>query len=39
VSIGSSKLNVVFADGVFRTVTSFSGAAPVQGSWRELPAS
>lgn len=39
VAIGSSKLNVEYADGMFRSVTSFSGAAPVQGSWRELPAS
>ncbi len=39
VSAGSSKLNVVFADGVFPSITSFTAAAPVQGSWRELPAS
>jgi type II secretory pathway pseudopilin PulG len=38
-SAGSNKLNVVFADGVFQSITSFTAAAPVQGSWRELPAS
>ncbi|HYH59816.1 MAG TPA: hypothetical protein VD790_11465 [Thermoleophilaceae bacterium] len=38
-SAGSSKLNVVYAEGVFGSLTAFSGAAPVQGSWRELPAS
>ena len=39
VSVGSSGQNVVYADTVFPAITTFSGAAPVQGSWRELPAS
>ena len=39
VQVGSSGDNVVFADGIFPLITSFGGAAPVQGSWRELPAS
>ena len=39
VKVGSSGDNVVFADGVFPLISSFGGAAPVQGSWRELPAS
>ena len=38
-TVGSSGDNVVFDDGVFPLLTSFGGAAPVQGSWRELPAS
>jgi hypothetical protein len=39
VTIGSSGGNVVYADTIWPNLTSFSGAAPVQGSWRELPAS
>ena len=39
VEIGSSGDNVVYAETIWPRVTSFSGAAPVQGSWRELPAS
>jgi hypothetical protein len=39
VKVGSSGDNVVFADGVFPLISSFGGAAPVQGSWRELPPS
>jgi type II secretory pathway pseudopilin PulG len=39
VTVGSSGNNVVYADAIFPRITSFSGAAPVQGSWRELPAS
>jgi hypothetical protein len=36
---GSSGKNIIFADGMFGSITTFSAAAPVQGSWRELPAS
>lgn len=39
VEVGSSGDNMIFADGVFPSLTTFGGAAPVQGSWRELPAS
>ncbi len=39
VTLGSSGENLVYADTVWPNLTSFSGAAPVQGSWRELPAS
>ena len=39
VDAGSSGKNVVYDDGIFPLITTFSGAAPVQGSWRELPAS
>jgi type II secretory pathway pseudopilin PulG len=39
VTVGSSGSNVVYADAIFPRITSFSSAAPVQGSWRELPAS
>ena len=39
VDAGSSGKNFVYDDGVFPLVTTFSAAAPVQGSWRELPAS
>jgi hypothetical protein len=39
VRVGSSGNNVVYADGIYPSITSFGGAAPVQGSWRELPAS
>jgi len=36
---GSSGKNVVYDDGIFPLVTTFGSAVPVQGSWRELPAS
>ena len=39
VRAGSSGPNVVYNDGIFPNITTFSGAAPVQGTWRELPAS
>lgn len=39
VEIGSSGDNLDYADTIWPRVTSFTGAAPVQGSWRELPAS
>ena len=39
VTVGSSGNNVVYADAIFPRISSFSSAAPVQGSWRELPAS
>jgi type II secretory pathway pseudopilin PulG len=39
VTFGSSGVNVFYADTIWPNLTSFSGAAPVQGSWRELPAS
>jgi type II secretory pathway pseudopilin PulG len=39
VQIGSSGDNLDYADTIWPRVTSFTGAAPVQGSWRELPAS
>jgi hypothetical protein len=39
VTIGSSGGNVVYADTIWPNLISFSGAAPVQGSWREMPAS
>lgn len=39
VTAGSSGLNVIYADAVWPRISTFSGAAPVQGSWRELPAS
>lgn len=39
VEIGSSGDNFDYADTIWPRVTSFTGAAPVQGSWRELPAS
>jgi hypothetical protein len=39
VRAGSSGKNVIYADGIFPLITTFSAAAPVQGSWRELPAS
>jgi len=39
VRVGSSGENVIYDDAVFPVIRSFSAAAPVQGSWRELPAS
>ena len=39
VTLGSSGENLVYADTIWPNLNSFSGAAPVQGSWRELPAS
>jgi hypothetical protein len=39
VRLGSNGFQLVYDDGVFPLITSFSAAAPVQGSWRELPAS
>ena len=39
VMVGSSGNNLVYDDGVFPSFKSFSGAVPIQGSWRELPAS
>ena len=39
VTVGSSGDNLVYADTIWPNLNTFSGAAPVQGSWRELPAS
>jgi type II secretory pathway pseudopilin PulG len=39
VMVGSSGNNLVYDDGVFPSFKTFSGAVPIQGSWRELPAS
>ena len=39
VQVGSSGENIIYDDAVFPSFTSFSGAVPIQGSWRELPAS
>jgi type II secretory pathway pseudopilin PulG len=39
VQIGSSGQNLVYSDTIWPNLTAFSAAAPVQGSWRELPAS
>jgi len=39
VTIGSNGHNVIYADTIWPNLTTWSGAAPVQGSWRELPAS
>jgi len=39
VSIGSSGNNLIYDEAVFPLIRSFAAAAPVQGSWRELPAS
>jgi type II secretory pathway pseudopilin PulG len=39
VTIGSSGENLIYADTIWPNLNTFSGAAPVQGSWRELPAS
>jgi hypothetical protein len=36
---GSSGKNVVYDEGIFPLITTFGSAVPVQGSWRELPAS
>jgi hypothetical protein len=37
--VGSSGDNVIYDDTVFPFVKAFGGAAAMQGSWRELPAS
>ncbi len=39
VEVGSSGKNLIYADAIFPLVSTFSGAVPVQGSWREFPAS
>jgi hypothetical protein len=39
VEVGSSGKNLIYADAIFPLISTFSGAAQVQGSWRELPAS
>jgi len=39
VRVGSNGENVVYDDTIFPLIRSFSAAAPVQGSWRELPSS
>ena len=39
VAIGSNGRNLIYDDAVFPMVKSFAGAAAVQGTWRELPAS
>ena len=39
VQIGSNGHNLIYDDAIWPLITSFSGAAQVQGSWRELPAS
>ena len=39
VRLGSNGHQLIYSDLVFPNITSFSGAAPVQGSWRELPPS
>ena len=39
VTVGSNGENIIYDDRVFGFVKSFGGAAPVQGTWRELPAS
>ena len=39
VSIGSSGNNLIYDEAIFPLIKSFAAAAPVQGSWRELPAS
>lgn len=39
VEIGASGRNLVYDARVFPSIKSFSGAAAVQGTWRELPAS
>jgi type II secretory pathway pseudopilin PulG len=39
VTIGSSGRNLVYDARVFPMIKSFGAAAPVQGTWRELPAS
>ncbi len=39
VRIGSNGHNLIYDDAAFPLIRSFAAAAPVQGSWRELPAS
>jgi hypothetical protein len=39
ITVGSNGENVIYDDRVFGFVKAFGGAATVQGSWRELPAS
>lgn len=39
VRLGSNGFQLIYSDAVFPSITAFSAAAPVQGSWRELPAS
>ena len=39
ITVGSNGENIIYDDRVFASVKSFGGAAMVQGSWRELPAS
>jgi hypothetical protein len=36
---GSNGLQIIYDDAVFPLIKSFNGAAAVQGTWRELPAS
>ena len=38
-TIGSNGDNLTFDDRVFPLIKGFGGAAPVQGTWREMPAS
>lgn len=39
ITVGSSGRNLVYDANVFPLVKSFGGAAPVQGTWREMPPS
>ena len=39
ITVGSNGENVIYDDRVFGYVKAFGGAATVQGTWRELPAS
>ena len=39
ITVGSSGRNLVYDARVFPMIKSFGAAAPVQGTWRELPAS
>ena len=39
VQVGSSGDNLIYDDTIWPRIATFSGAAQVQGSWRELPAS
>lgn len=39
VRLGSNGHQLIYSDTIFGSITSFSAAAWVQGSWRELPAS
>ena len=39
ITVGSNGENVIYDDRVFGFVKAFGGAATVQGTWRELPAS